>query len=63
MIKRGQVKNANQKMRRFAQAFGPAWIAMIAYVDVAFIITGPQSGATWGYRMIFVLIPPILPYS
>ena len=34
---------------------------MIADVDVASIITGLQAGATWGYRMIFVLIILIFP--
>jgi Mn2+/Fe2+ NRAMP family transporter len=34
---------------------------MIADVDVASIITGLQSGATWGYRMIFVLLVLIFP--
>jgi Mn2+/Fe2+ NRAMP family transporter len=34
---------------------------MIADVDVASIITGLQSGASWGYRMIFILIILIFP--
>ena len=34
---------------------------MIADVDVASIITGLQAGASWGYRMIFVLIILIFP--
>ncbi|BAB59984.1 hypothetical protein [Thermoplasma volcanium GSS1] len=41
---------------------GPAWIVMMADVDVASIITGLQSGAEFGFHMIFVmliLIPPL----
>jgi len=34
---------------------------MIADVDVASIITGLQAGASWGYRMIFILIVLIFP--
>jgi NRAMP (natural resistance-associated macrophage protein)-like metal ion transporter len=34
---------------------------MIADVDVASIITGLQSGASWGYHMIFILIILIFP--
>jgi Mn2+/Fe2+ NRAMP family transporter len=34
---------------------------MIADVDVASIITGLQSGATWGYHMIFILVILIFP--
>jgi manganese transport protein len=41
--------------------FGPAWIVMIADIDVASIITGLQSGASWGYSMIFILLVLIFP--
>ncbi len=51
----------NQKVSDWLRNFGPAWIVMIADVDVASIITGLQSGATWGYRMIFVLVLLIFP--
>jgi Mn2+/Fe2+ NRAMP family transporter len=34
---------------------------MIADIDVASIITGLQSGATWGYSMIFILLILIFP--
>jgi Mn2+/Fe2+ NRAMP family transporter len=34
---------------------------MIADVDVASIITGLQCGASWGYRMIFILLILIFP--
>ncbi len=52
----------NRKAFHFLSRIGPAWIVMIADVDVASIITGLQSGATFGYRMIFImliLIPPL----
>jgi Mn2+/Fe2+ NRAMP family transporter len=45
----------NQKLSDWFRNFGPAWIVMIADVDVASVITGLQSGATWGYHMIFIL--------
>ena len=51
----------NQKVSDWLRNFGPAWIVMIADVDVASIITGLQAGATWGYRMIFILIVLIFP--
>lgn len=51
----------NQRASDWLKNFGPAWIVMIADVDVASIITGLQSGATWGYRMIFVLLVLIFP--
>jgi len=41
---------------RFMRSFGPAWLVMIADVDVASIVTGLQDGASWGYRMIFVML-------
>jgi Mn2+/Fe2+ NRAMP family transporter len=51
----------NQKATDWLKNFGPAWIVMIADVDVASIITGLQSGASWGYRMIFILLILIFP--
>ncbi|MGD0159239.1 MAG: NRAMP family divalent metal transporter [Candidatus Bathyarchaeia archaeon] len=51
----------NQRASDWLKNFGPAWIVMIADVDVASIITGLQAGATWGYRMIFVLLVLIFP--
>lgn len=41
--------------------FGPAWLVMIADIDIASIITGLQAGSIWGYRMIFVMVILILP--
>jgi len=51
----------NQKVSDWFKNFGPAWIVMIADIDVASIITGLQAGASWGYRMIFILIVLIFP--
>jgi len=51
----------NQKVADWLKNFGPAWIVMIADVDVASIITGLQSGASWGYSMIFLLLILIFP--
>ena len=51
----------NQKVSDWLKNFGPAWIVMIADVDVASIITGLQAGASWGYRMISILIILIFP--
>lgn len=51
----------NQKMADWLRNFGPAWIVMIADVDVASVITGLQSGATWGYHMISIFIILIFP--
>jgi len=51
----------NQKVSDWFRNFGPAWIVMIADVDVASVITGLQSGATWGYHMIFILAILIFP--
>ena len=53
--------NTNQKVSDWLKNFGPAWIVMIADVDVASIITGLQAGASWGYSMIFILLILIFP--
>ncbi len=45
-----------EQARELIRTFGPAWLVMIADVDVASIITGLQSGASWGYRMITVML-------
>ncbi|MDG6934468.1 MAG: divalent metal cation transporter [Nitrososphaerota archaeon] len=45
----------------FLKVIGPAWIVMIADVDAASVVTAGESGALFGYRMIFVLLMLILP--
>jgi len=44
------------KIRDYMRTFGPAWLVMIADVDVASIVTGLQVGASWGYRMVLVML-------
>ncbi len=46
----------NLHVRETIAALGPAWLVMIADVDVASIITGLQAGAAWGYHLIFVML-------
>ncbi|HYM40464.1 MAG TPA: divalent metal cation transporter [Thermoplasmata archaeon] len=46
----------NLHVRETVAALGPAWLVMIADVDVASIVTGLQAGASWGYHMIFVML-------
>ncbi len=51
----------NLHVRETMASFGPAWLVMIADVDVASIITGLQAGAAWGYHLIFVMLILTLP--
>jgi Mn2+/Fe2+ NRAMP family transporter len=51
----------NLHVRETIAALGPAWLVMIADVDVASIITGLQAGATWGYHLIFVMLLLTIP--
>ena len=51
----------NERLQKWTQVFGPAWLVMIADIDIASIITALQSGASWGYRMVFVEMILILP--
>ena len=41
--------------------FGPAWLVMMADIDVASIITALQAGSTWGYRMVFIMLMLAVP--
>ncbi len=43
-------------LRNWARVFGPAWLVMMADVDIASIVTGLQAGASWGYRMVFIML-------
>ncbi|MGC8581874.1 MAG: NRAMP family divalent metal transporter [Thermoplasmata archaeon] len=49
------------KFKRFLHIIGPAWIVMIADIDVGSIITGIQSGAQYGYSLIFINIMLVIP--
>ena len=51
----------NSKVGDWLRNFGPAWIVMIADIDIASIITALQSGASYGYRMAFILLLLIFP--
>ena len=51
----------NEKITAVTKVFGPAWLVMMADVDVASIITALQAGSVWGYRMIFVMIALTVP--
>lgn len=51
----------NLHVRQTIAALGPAWLVMIADVDVASIITGLQAGASWGYHLIFVMLILTIP--
>jgi Mn2+/Fe2+ NRAMP family transporter len=48
-------------MRDWLRIFGPAWLVMMADIDVASIVTGLQAGASWGYHMVFIMIALTLP--
>ena len=45
-----------EDLKRLARTFGPAWLVMIADVDVASIVTGLQAGASFGYFMATVML-------
>ncbi|HYB68292.1 MAG TPA: divalent metal cation transporter [Candidatus Acidoferrales bacterium] len=51
----------NFKVGDWVRNFGPAWIVMIADIDIASIITSLQCGASFGYRMAFILLLLIFP--
>ena len=57
----GHGASALGRMSALLRVFGPAWLVMIADVDVASIITGLQSGSSWGYRMVFVMLVLTVP--
>ncbi len=53
-------------MRKFVwsdlrKVFGPAWLVMMADVDAASIITAMQTGATFKYEFILILVALIIP--
>jgi len=53
--------NHVSRLRNWARIFGPAWLVMIADIDIASIVTALQAGATWGYSMVFITIILTLP--
>ncbi len=42
---------------------GPAWLVMIADVDVASIITGLETGSLYGYHVIFIMLLLAIPLA
>jgi len=48
--------------RRFLWVLGPGLMVMLADTDAGSVVTAAQSGASWGYRLLFlqVLLVPVL---
>ena len=44
------------RLRTFSRSFGPAWVAMIADVDAASILTAAADGALYGYSLVWFLL-------
>jgi Mn2+/Fe2+ NRAMP family transporter len=50
------------RLAHFAVVAGPGLVVMLADTDAGSIITGAQSGAQWGYRLLLlqlILVPPL----
>jgi NRAMP (natural resistance-associated macrophage protein)-like metal ion transporter len=45
-----------QKFRRFLAVAGPGLVVMLADTDAGSIVTAAQSGADWGYRLLWLQI-------
>ena len=54
-------KFAHFRKWSFFRQFGPAWLVMMADVDAGSIIGGAQTGATFGYSLIWLYIILIFP--
>ncbi len=54
---------SKSSLSSIARAFGPAWIVMIADVDVASIVTGIQSGFAFGFHLIFIVMILTVPLA
>ncbi|MGC9211090.1 MAG: NRAMP family divalent metal transporter [Nitrososphaeria archaeon] len=53
---------SSEDLKKFLSVFGPAWLVMIADVDVASIIEGIEAGVVSGAVMVLImliLIPPL----
>ena len=48
-------------LRTFLTVLGPAWVVMMADVDAPSVITAGESGAVFGYHLVFVLLALIVP--
>jgi manganese transport protein len=49
------------KLGTFLSIIGPAWVVMMADVDAPSVITAGESGAVFGYHLVFVLLVLIVP--
>jgi Mn2+/Fe2+ NRAMP family transporter len=49
------------RLQQFIQSFGPAWIVMIADVDAPSVLTAAETGATYGYGLIWFFLVLIIP--
>ncbi|HEV2359128.1 MAG TPA: hypothetical protein VGZ23_16165 [bacterium] len=49
------------RLRDLRKVFGPAWLVMMADVDAASIITAMQTGASFKYEFIIILLLLIIP--
>ncbi|MEM3637314.1 MAG: divalent metal cation transporter [Conexivisphaerales archaeon] len=56
-----QLSGRKATILSFLSIIGPAWIVMMADVDAPSIVTAGESGAAYGYHMIFILIILIVP--
>lgn len=56
----GQIAPKGLRLRHFLSVFGPGLVVMLADTDAGSVITAAQSGAAWGYRLLWlqlILIP------
>ncbi|MDG6910645.1 MAG: divalent metal cation transporter, partial [Nitrososphaerota archaeon] len=52
---------AKRGLKTILAVLGPAWIVMMADVDAPSVITAGESGAAYGYHLVFVLLILIVP--
>ncbi len=52
---------SSYKIRAFIASFGPAWIVMMADVDAPSILTAAETGALFGYGLIWLLLVLTIP--
>ena len=48
-------------LKAFLAVLGPAWVVMMADVDAPSVITAGESGAAYGYHLVFILLVLIVP--
>ncbi len=57
----GMLDDLKLHLSELRKVFGPAWLVMMADVDAASVITAMQSGASYKYGLILILIALIIP--